>query len=166
MDEEQLILVDADDREVGVCEKLEAHRRGLMHRAFSVILYDGDRILLQRRHHDKYHSGGLWANAACGHPRPHEPTPAAAQRRLYEEMGLKCPLRWSCVTHYRAVLDGGMVENEIVHLFVGEYSGDPTPDPLEVIDWRWQSLEHFRRVAATSPEYTYWVAEYVRRRLI
>ncbi len=116
--EEYVVLVDAHDRQIGVGEKMASHREGLRHRAFSVILLNGSNILLQRRSRKKYHSAGLWANAACGHPRPDESLPAAAHRRLAEEMGIRCDLTWRAVTHYEANVGKEMIENEIVHLFL------------------------------------------------
>src|SRR5437868_14391149 len=104
-----VILVDADDRPVGTMGKLEAHRQGLRHRAISVIVRDREnRLLLQQRAASKYHSGGLWTNTCCSHPRPGEDTFAAAERRLAEEMGFTCPLNLLFTTHYRADVSGGL----------------------------------------------------------
>lgn len=164
--QETLVLVDRSDHQIGLCEKLETHRRGLLHRAFSVILYRDDQILLQRRNLSKYHSGGLWANAACGHPRPDEPTVSGATRRLKEEMGLSCTLRPIGSTIYRAELDHDMVEHELVHLFAGICVDEPSPDPDEVMDWRWYSVKQFRKHVESSSAYTFWIREYVRRGLI
>ena len=163
---EQVVLVDPDDREIGIAEKIAAHRDNLLHRAFSVILTRGDEILLQRRDIGKYHSGGLWANACCGHPRPGEDLAAAAARRLKEEMGISCPLAWRAKTRYQCALKGGMHENEIVHLFFGEYDGPIHPDPQEVMEWKWTDLETFRREAAGSDEVVYWVRDYLKKGLL
>lgn len=163
---EQVILVDAGDNQIGIAEKIAAHRDNLLHRAFSVILTRGEEILLQRRDTGKYHSGGLWANACCGHPRPGEDLAAAATRRLNEEMGITCPLTWRAKTHYQCALKDGMHENEIVHLFFGEYDGPIRPDPTEVMDWKWADLEAFRREAAGSGEVVYWVQDYLRKGLL
>jgi isopentenyl-diphosphate delta-isomerase len=164
---EYVILVDDNDAEVGREEKMETHRRGLLHRAFSVMLVQGDKILLHRRALEKYHSGGLWSNACCGHPRPGETVEAGARRRLFEEMGIDCPqLEWRAKTHYSCPLDGGMSENEIVHLLFAEYDGPIEPDPGEVMDWAWRDLATFRAEAQASPDYTYWLKTYVARGLI
>lgn len=163
---EQVILVDGNDAEIGVAEKHEAHRRNLLHRAFSVILRRGEDMLLQRRNPAKYHSGGLWANACCGHPRPGEAVAAAAERRLFEEMGVRCPLRWSSVTHYQCGLDGGMSENEIVHLFLGDYDGPIAPDPAEVAEWKWVNFARFCAEAPASPDVVYWLRDYIRKGLL
>src|SRR5919205_4313288 len=125
---EELILVDAQDRELGVKEKLQAHVEGALHRAVSVFVFDGGgRLLLQKRAPTKYHSAGLWSNTACGHPRPGESTLAAARRRLREEMGFDCELREAFQFLYRAELDGELVEHEYDHVFVGVHDRDPAP---------------------------------------
>ena len=116
---ELMILVDEDDREIGIADKLETHRRGALHRAISVIIWDSaGRLLLQKRAASKYHSGGSWTNACCGHPRPGEDVEAAALRRLEEEMGFTCPLESLGTIRYRAELDQGMIEHELVHMTV------------------------------------------------
>jgi len=157
---EQLILVDAHDRELGVGEKLQTHREGALHRAFSVFVFDGEgRLLLQKRAAGKYHSAGLWSNTACGHPRPGEATEAAARRRLREEMGLDCDLRAAFEFVYRAELDGALVEHEYDHVFFGTHEGaPPAPDPSEVEDWRWVSMDELRRDLRDEPRrYSYWL---------
>jgi isopentenyl-diphosphate Delta-isomerase len=136
--EDRVVLVDANDVEVGTEEKLPAHAAGVLHRAFSVFISDaGGRMLLQRRAVAKYHSGGLWSNTCCSHPRPGESTAAAAARRLREEMGIVCPLEPAFRFIYRAELDHGLTEHEYDHVFVGRFAGVPKPDPAEVDAWRW-----------------------------
>lgn len=156
---EQLILVDAQDRELGVKEKMEAHVEGALHRAFSVFIFDSEkRLLLQKRARTKYHSGGLWSNTACGHPRPGETTLAAARRRLREEMGFDCELREAFEFLYRAELDGALIEHEYDHVLVGTYEGDPAPDPSEVEGWRWVTMDELRRRLSDEPQsYSYWL---------
>jgi isopentenyl-diphosphate Delta-isomerase len=156
---EQVILVDERNRELGADEKLRAHQSGALHRAFSVFVFDpGGRLLLQRRAREKYHSGGLWSNTACGHPRPGEGTAAAARRRLREEMGFECELREAFDFTYRAELDGGLVEHEYDLVFVGEFAGEPEPDASEVEAWRWVGMSDLRRDLRTSPaRYTHWL---------
>ncbi len=130
---EEVILVNERDERVGTAEKLQAHQSGALHRAFSVFLVDQrGRILLQRRSALKYHSGGLWANSCCGHPRPFEPTRKAAHRRLFEELGTRSALMVGFRARYRAELDSDLVENEIVHVFFGRYSGQCNPNCAEV----------------------------------
>jgi isopentenyl-diphosphate delta-isomerase len=140
--DESVILVDAGDHPIGIAPKLAAHRDGRLHRAFSVFVFDlRGRLLLQRRALGKYHSGGLWSNTCCGHPRPGEITAAAAARRLREEMGFHCALEPAGNIVYRAEIGHGLWEHEYDHLFIGRYSGDPWPDPSEVAEWRWTGID-------------------------
>jgi isopentenyl-diphosphate Delta-isomerase len=121
---DDVILVDEHDRALGTMAKLAAHQRGLRHRAISVIVRDRDnRLLLQQRAATKYHSGGLWTNTCCSHPRPGEDTLEAARRRLREEMGVACELQLLFSTHYRADVSRGLIEDEIVHVFGGRFDG-------------------------------------------
>jgi isopentenyl-diphosphate delta-isomerase len=156
---ERVILVDELDREIGFAEKLAAHRAGTLHRAFSVFVFDASgRLLLQRRAAGKYHSGGLWSNTACGHPRPGEGTLSAARRRLREEMGVECGLRDAFGFVYRAEVGGALVEHEFDHVFVGEYADDPAPDEAEVEGWKWIALDDLRGELARAPEaYSAWL---------
>ncbi len=156
---DRLIVVDQRDRPTGAAEKLEAHQRGMLHRAFSVFVLDqARRVLLQRRAAAKYHSGGLWSNTCCGHPRPGEETGAAAQRRLREEMGFQCELERAGAFVYRAQL-GNLVEHEYDHVFRGRFEGDPRPDPAEVDGWRWAPLEELSADLTAHPEhYTVWLS--------
>ena len=160
---EHVILVDAQDRDVGRAPKLAAHRQGLLHRAVSVSIVDPQgRLLLQRRARSKYHSGGLWTNACCTHPRPGETTDQAAERRVAEELGVVCPLHWVLRTQYRARVGGELVENEIVHLYHGLYFGEVRPDPGEVEAFVWTARETLLLDVERRPEeYTYWFKHYV-----
>lgn len=159
MTTEQVILVDEQDRELGAAEKMRVHRVGALHRAFSVFVFDSrGRLLLQKRAKGKYHSGGLWSNTACGHPRPGEATADAALRRLGEEMRFGCELRRAFGFIYRAELDNQLVEHEFDHVFTGQFDGEPAPDSSEVEDWRWVGLEELRRGLRLRPrEYSYWL---------
>lgn len=156
--ETMLIAVDTDDRETGRVEKMTAHRRGILHRAFSIFVFDeADRLLLQRRARGKYHSGGRWSNTCCSHPRAGEPLLAAAHRRLQEEMGFDCPLERVFGFVYRATLDRGLVEHEYDHVIAGRFRGTPTPDVLEVDDWRWEHVPVVRSRLSRHPElFTAW----------
>lgn len=156
---EQVVLVDEADREVGTGEKQRVHEAGLLHRAFSIFVFDrAGRLLLQRRSPSKYHSPDRWSNTCCGHPRPREPLEVAARRRLREEMGLDCALRRLPPFRYRAHLDGGLVENEVDHLLVGVQEGDPTPDPAEVDAWRRVDRAWLlARLASHPEEFTAWL---------
>ena len=157
--EERVILVDALDREIGSEEKLRAHRAGVLHRAFSVFVFDDeDRVLLQRRAASKYHSGGLWSNTCCGHPRPGEATAAAARRRLREEMGIDCVLEERFAFTYRAELPAGLVEHELDHVFTARFHGDVAPDPAEVEAWKWTPMRELEAECATHPDrFTAWL---------
>ena len=160
---EQVILVDRDDREIGRADKLPAHRLGYLHRAVSICIVDDQgRMLLQRRAAVKYHSAGLWTNACCSLPRPGEATDRAAMRRLPEEMGFSCPLFFTVQTHYRAQVGGDLIEDELVHLFVGKYNGEVTPDPKEVDGVKWVSHDELKNDIYRNPDnYTYWFRHYI-----
>jgi isopentenyl-diphosphate delta-isomerase len=160
---EMMVLVDADDRVIGTEEKLETHRRGALHRAFSIIVWDSaGRQLLQRRSASKYHSGGLWTNACCGHPRPGEDVHDAALRRLQEEMGFTCKLESLGTIRYRAELDHGMIEHELVHMFRGVHDGTVAPSPAEAEGYQWARLEDVRADVAVMPQrFSAWFREYV-----
>jgi isopentenyl-diphosphate delta-isomerase len=161
--EEMIVLVDADDRIIGTGAKIETHRKGALHRAFSVVVWNSaGRLLLQKRATRKYHSGGLWTNACCGHPRPEEEIGAAACRRLEEEMGFACTLSPLGVITYRAELDGGMTEHELVHVFRGLHDGKVVPDASEAEDYRWASLTEIQADLTAMPErYSAWFRAYV-----
>jgi isopentenyl-diphosphate delta-isomerase len=162
-EEELMVLVDAQDRVLGTAGKLAAHRSGALHRAFSVIVWDSEgRQLIQKRARSKYHSGGLWTNACCGHPRPGEDVGAAALRRLEEEMGFACKLENLGTILYRAQVDGGLWEHELVHVFRGIYVGAVAPDPAEVEAYRWARLEDLRADIEAEPEaFSVWFRQYV-----
>ncbi|MFW5973379.1 MAG: isopentenyl-diphosphate Delta-isomerase [Bacteroidota bacterium] len=156
--EECVVLVDENDRAIGTHEKLDVHRLGLLHRAVSILVFNSrSEMLLQRRSDDKYHSGGLWSNACCTHPRPGEQTATAAVRRLKEEMGIQCVLTRRSKLVYRAAVSPELVEHEFDHVFTGTYGGVPEPDPAEVCDWRWVSAAQLDREMQRSPEqFTVW----------
>jgi len=160
---EQVILVDRHDMEIGRADKLPAHRLGYLHRAVSIcIIDDRGRMLLQRRAAEKYHSAALWANACCSHPRPGEATDKAALRRLPEELGFSCPLFWTAQTHYRANVGGDLIEDELVHLFIGVYNGEVNPDPKEVDNVRWMPYMELKNDMYSNPDsYTYWFRHYM-----
>src|SRR5687768_14610065 len=134
---EQVILVDNDDNAIGTMEKMEAHQKGCLHRAFSVILYNsqGD-MLIQKRSAAKYHSAGLWTNACCSHPLPGENIKDATRRRLKEELGIDVSTEFRYKFIYKANLDGGLIEHELDHVFTGLFDGRPHINEDEVSDWK------------------------------
>ncbi len=162
--DEPLILVDERNRAAGTGLKAAVHRQGLLHRAFSIFMVDGrGRILLQQRNPQKYHSGGLWANSCCGHPRPGERTVTAARRRLYEELGVSDPLWFGFFARYRAELDHGMQENEFVYVYFARLKSQTRPDPAEIADLELLSLREIsRRIERKPAAFTYWMKHYIR----
>jgi len=158
MNQEQVVLVDTQDRPIGRMEKMEAHRQGLLHRAFSVfILNSQGELMLQQRALDKYHSGGLWTNSCCSHPRPGEDVLNAGARRLSEEMGFETQLRKAFDFIYRADLDNDMIEHELDHVLVGYFDGVPELNPTEAADYRWVSLPAVKAEIEKNPEdFTVW----------
>jgi isopentenyl-diphosphate Delta-isomerase len=160
---EPLILVDERNRALGTAGKEAVHRAGALHRAFSIFLVDPrGRILLQQRSPRKYHSGGLWANSCCGHPRPGERTLAAARRRLNEELGVRDPLAFGFFARYRADLDNGMRENELVYVYFGRLLSAPKPDPDEVAQVELASLRQIEQRMRDEPQsFTYWMKHYL-----
>jgi isopentenyl-diphosphate Delta-isomerase len=160
---DQIILIDENNRALGHAEKHAVHRSGLLHRAFSVFLCDpGGRVLLQRRHASKYHSGGLWANSCCGHPRVRERTKTAARRRVSEELGIEVDLTFGFRVRYRTSFTNGLHENEIVYLYFGRLDGPPDPDPSEVAGLRFIDLSQIADEMRRAPEdYAYWLRHYI-----
>jgi isopentenyl-diphosphate delta-isomerase len=171
--EELVILVDQDDRETGVMEKIQAHREALLHRAFSVFVFNSKgELMLQQRALGKYHSPGLWTNTCCSHPRPGEDTEAAAHRRLQEEMGFDCTLAKIFHFTYKAPFDNNLTEHEVDHVFVGFSDTLPVINPEEVESYRFATLNDITVEMAENPElFTVWfqiaferVAEYYLNR--
>ena len=153
-----MILVDESDKPLGVMEKMEAHRRALLHRAFSVFIFNSaGEMLLQRRALSKYHSGGLWTNACCSHPRPDEETCEAARRRLSEELGFAVPLEKIFDFTYRSEFDNGLTEYEFDHVYIGYYDEVIHPNPEEVSEYRWLAPAAVQAELAAFPStYTSW----------
>lgn len=158
MDSEQMILVNNRDEPMGTMEKMEVHRQGLLHRAFSVFVFDrSGRFLIQQRASSKYHSSGLWTNTCCSHPRPGESVKEAAFRRLKEEMGLETDLTEIFSFIYRAEMENGLIEHEYDHVFAGSFNDTPQPDPHEVQDWDYVSITELKQMMQETPEiFTSW----------
>lgn len=155
---EQVILVDEFDNDLGSMEKLRAHELGLLHRAFSVFLFDEKgNMLLQKRALGKYHSPGLWTNTCCSHPRPGELTINAAKRRLLEEMGIVTNIESAFNFIYKASLDQNLTEHELDYVFVGTYNGIISPNSIEVCDYLYISIEDLNQKLNTNKEeFTVW----------
>jgi len=164
---ELVVLVDGGGRELGTATKLSVHVSGRLHRAVSVFVFDGEgRMLLQRREAGKYHSGGLWSNTCCGHPRPGEPPNTAAHRRLREEMGVRCPLVPAFSFVYRTALENGLIEHEHDEVFVGRFDGTPVPCPQEVEDWSWVAADELIADVSDRPSrYSAWFPIALRKLL-
>jgi len=154
---ERVILVDEQDNEIGSMEKLEAHRKGLLHRAFSVLLFNSKgEMLLQKRAASKYHSAGLWTNTCCSHPRPGERMEEAVGRRLQEEMGIDSQPEYACKFLYKVKLND-LMEYELDHVFVGEFNEAPIPNESEVQSWKYENPALIKKDMLQHPEaYTYW----------
>jgi len=155
---EQVVLVNEHDEDIGYMEKMEAHEKGLLHRAFSVFVFNSKQeLLLQQRAIEKYHSGGLWTNTCCSHPRKEETVLAAAHRRLDEEMGLECALEQKFSFIYKAELDQGLTEHELDHVLVGVTDIEPIINPAEVHAWKYKSMQAIQQDMKEHPEaYTEW----------
>jgi isopentenyl-diphosphate delta-isomerase len=158
MKEEMVILVNERDDFLGTMEKLEAHRKGVLHRAFSIFIFNSKgEMLLQQRAFSKYHSGGLWTNACCSHPFPGEEVQNAAKRRLQEEMGFDTPVKKIFDFVYRAGFDNGLTEHEFDHVFAGEYEDVINFNPDEVNDFCYRGMDEIRSTLISHPQkYTAW----------
>ena len=158
MSEEKVILVDKNDNQVGLMPKLEAHEKGVLHRAFSIFIFNSKyELLLQKRASSKYHSGGLWTNTCCSHPREGEDTLDAANRRLDEEMGIKTSLRKVYNFIYKAELDNQLTEHEFDHVFYGVCDNDPILNKDEAEDFKWVDMETLNNdIIKNEDNYTVW----------
>ncbi|NNC69524.1 MAG: isopentenyl-diphosphate Delta-isomerase [Flavobacteriaceae bacterium] len=158
MIEEQVILVNENDEQIGLMPKLEAHEKALLHRAFSVFVYNSEgKLLLQQRASHKYHSPLLWTNTCCSHQRDGESNLEAGRRRLHEEMGFNCELKELFSFIYKAPFDNGLTEHELDHVMVGEFDGEPSINENEVESYKWMTLEEVKNDIKSRPEhYTEW----------
>ena len=158
MVEDNVILVDVLDKQIGLMPKLEAHEKGVLHRAFSVFIFNNKgELMLQRRALSKYHSPGLWTNTCCSHQRDGESNILAAKRRLNEEMGFVTELIEKTSFVYKANFDNGLTEHELDHIIVGKYNHSPVINSSEVDSWKWMSMEDVRNNINNQPHnYTAW----------
>jgi isopentenyl-diphosphate delta-isomerase len=163
MVEDLIVLVNEKDEHIGSIGKLEAHQKGLLHRAFSIIVWnDQHEILIQQRAFGKYHSEGLWTNTCCSHPKIGETILEAAHRRLQEEMGFDCELHQKFHFIYQAELENQLIENELDHVLIGKFNQNPIPNLEEVKDYRWISLEKLKNEIVEKPaQFTFWFKEII-----
>jgi isopentenyl-diphosphate delta-isomerase len=155
---EHVILVDQEDNAIGTMEKLEAHRKGILHRAFSILLFNSKgELLLQKRSSLKYHSDSLWTNTCCSHPLPDEPMHQATRRKLKQEMGIDMQPEFAYKFIYKANLDKGLIEHEYDHVFIGTFDGSPNINREEVEDWKFTDMNSLRLDIRKNPQaYTTW----------
>lgn len=159
MKKQFVVLVDKNNRKIGIEEKIKAHRNGRLHRAFSIFVFNSEgELLLQQRVESKYHSGGLWSNTVCSHPRPGESYLHAARRRLREEMGFDCELKKLFCFTYKVNFGNGLIENEYDGVFIGKFDGEPKPNPKEVMDYKWVKIKDLKEdVTKNSEKYSVWL---------
>ena len=155
---EKVILVDEQDNVVGAMDKMEAHRKGILHRAFSILIFNSKgEVLLQKRSKEKYHSGGLWTNACCSHPSPEEPIEEATRKRLNHEMGIDLQPEFAYKFTYESKLDKNLIEHELDYVFTGIFDGAPVVNKHEVEDWKFVDVKSLRADMDQHPEqYTVW----------
>ena len=158
MKEEQVILVNEKDEQIGLMPKMEAHEKALLHRAFSVFVFnDQNQLMIQQRAMGKYHSPGLWTNTCCSHQREGESNIEAGRRRLREEMGFTTELKDTISFIYKAPFDNGLTEHEFDHILVGHYNGEPILNPEEAHAYKWIGLEELKKDMSKNPQtYTEW----------
>ncbi|MGV0925266.1 isopentenyl-diphosphate Delta-isomerase [Empedobacter tilapiae] len=156
--EEFVVLVDQDDQKLGLMEKQQAHVVGLLHRAFSVFVFNSKgELMIQQRAASKYHSPTLWTNTCCSHPRDNETYKQAAHRRLEEEMGFDCELEYKFNFIYKAHLENDLIEHELDHVFIGTFDDEPKLNPDEVMAYRWVELDDLKKDMEKNPQnYTAW----------
>lgn len=159
MKKEIVILVNKDNKKIGEQEKIKAHKLGKLHRAFSIFVFNSKgELLIQKRAKTKYHSGGLWSNTVCGHPRPIENYTKAIHRRLKEEMGFDCKLKKLFCFIYNAGFINGLIENEYDCVFNGKFDGEPNPNPKEIMNYKWFSVKKLKQDILKNPnKYTVWL---------
>ncbi|MEN8857048.1 MAG: isopentenyl-diphosphate Delta-isomerase [Flavobacteriaceae bacterium] len=156
--EEKVILVDEQDNQLGLMPKMEAHEKAVLHRAFSVFIFNENReLMLQQRAAHKYHSPLLWTNTCCSHQRDGESNIEAGKRRLDEEMGFSADLKEVFSFVYKAPFDNGLTEHELDHVMVGDYNGEPKINPEEVESYKWMTMDAVKNDIETNPDdYTAW----------
>jgi len=158
MERNQVVLVDKDDHDIGIMDKMEAHQKGELHRAFSVFIFnDKNELLIQQRAAEKYHSPRLWTNTCCSHPQQGEKVEESAKKRLLEEMGFECDLTKLFHFTYKADVGQGLIEHEFDHVFKGTYNQQPNPHASEVMSTQWLEIDFLEKDMMLNPEkYTVW----------
>lgn len=153
-----VVLVNENDEKIGLMPKQEAHEKALLHRAFSVFVFnDKNELMLQQRAFDKYHSPGLWTNTCCSHQRNGETNIEAGKRRLQEEMGFVTELKETISFIYKTPFDNGLTEHEFDHILIGHYNGVPILNPEEVANWKWMKTSDIKKDIVLNPQsYTAW----------
>lgn len=159
MVKQQVILVDKNNRKIGVEEKIKAHKEGDLHRAFSIFIFNSrEELLIQQRAKTKYHSGGLWSNTVCSHPKPGETYNKAVHRRLEEEMAFDCKLKKLFCFIYNTGVVNCLIENEYDCVFIGKFDGKPKPNPKEIMNHKWISVKELKQDIIKNPnKYTVWL---------
>jgi len=159
MVKQQVILVDKNNRKIGIEEKIKAHKEDKLHRAFSIFIFNSNgELLIQQRAKTKYHSGGLWSNTVCSHPKPNETYLQATHRRLKEEMGFDCKLKKLFCFTYNTGFQNGIIENEYDCVFIGKFDDKPKPNPREIMDYKWISIKKLKEDIISHPnKYSVWL---------
>lgn len=161
----QVVIVDENDNKIGLEEKIEAHRKGLLHRAFSGFVFNKDgQLLIQQRDLGKYHNPGIWANTICSHPFDEESYLDGVTRRVEEELGFECTdFKEVGEFIYKVEFDNGLTEHEYDHVFIGHYDGQVKPNPEEVMDYKWIALDDLEKNIENNPnKYSYWLKEILK----
>lgn len=164
---DEVVLVNENDEVLGRMEKLEAHQKGLLHRAFSVFIFnDKNELLIQKRAENKYHSAGLWTNTCCSHPKPDETVLEGAERRLFEEMGMKVSLRKAFDFIYKVEFENGLTEYELDHVVVGFSNANPALNPDEASQFKWVSFNEILNLLKYHPQsFTFWFSHIFEKHL-
>jgi len=162
---EKIALVNENDKIIGFEDKLQVHEKGLLHRAVSVFIFNSkNQLLMQKRAEIKYHSGGLWSNTCCTHQRKDELLIESANRCLIEEMGIKCKIKEKFIFNYQTSFENKLKENEIDHVFIGFFEGNPLINREEVSNYKWRDLSELEKaIKEKSEEYSYWFKEIIKR---
>lgn len=162
---ENVILVDKNDNQIGVEEKIKAHKEAKLHRAISIFIFNSkNELMLQKRAKNKYHCGGLWSNTVCSHPNPDETVEEAVHRRLNQEMGFDCDMKEIFSFIYTIKFDNGLTENEFDHVFIGKYEKNPVLNREEAGGFKWITIDELKKEINKNPEkYTYWMKQILDR---